>query len=337
MFSLIIFIKQANRKKTSSFLLKICSLIRSLKDIEIIFIVNSTNISSLEQIQEFQKNHKKIKVKFLFSTKEKKFDEYLETIISLITNDYVIFLHENTKILQKDFLINIEKMLKKEKTDILEFIPKISGIIDWNPKNLRIDNNLVNKEIKIEENKLIIPFSYPFILNKIISFDILEKTINNYKNVNSKNNSSLLFSKYIYLIFFEAKTYKLLSTKYLEFIFDKEIIIVYNNILDIWNRIQDVCKNKVQFIKEIEYAKLFYLKFIVPSLLHTTFKKKILIHQDNIISKKYENKLNDIISNEYNNFDILNNYMLFSKNKEVNLMKKNYPINKWDKLLKDIE
>ena len=104
------------------------------------------------------------------------------------------------------------------------------------------------------------------IYNKLVSTNLLVKSIKNFWKEFNEDFSTLLFSRFIYLIFLNAKNYYYDSKLFVELNISDELIPNYKNVINCWNLIEDIFIQENKFVEEIRYARLFYLKIILCSL-----------------------------------------------------------------------
>lgn len=342
MFTIIVFlIEEKNKLQEKKVFSRLSSLIEKQKKIELIFVVDDKSYSWISLVENFQNKNPNLIVKLVFSSKKISFNNLLENATKLITNDYVLFFHPSSSF-EDDFLESVSRVINKNPNlDIIEFKTKISGILKWKANN-RLTKNKVDKLLKISENPEVIAFSFPFIYNKAVSTNLLVKSIKNFWKEFNEDFSTLLFSRFIYLIFLNAKNYYYDSKLLVELNISDELIPNYKNVINCWILIEDIFIQENKFVEEIRYAKLFYLKIILCSLYSMQgmikVKKIINNHKNNLLQKKYYEKLSKIEDQEFKHFVIKNKYMLQKQNLvEINLLKQHHPISKWSKLIKELK
>lgn len=337
MISLIIlFDKDKKTFSTKKFFSKLLSLINKEKGIEIIFIIEN-DYELIDYIQEFENDNPNAIVKFVFASKKTTFNKIIEKTRKLITNEYFLIINQNSEILP-DFFNVIHKIIKGNNPEIIEFKPSLSKLVKWNPQN-RLDVDKNNKLLDINENKEIVSYSFPFIFNKVFSTSLLNKVINKHLIKTDGDNSNIFFTYLTYLMFLNAKTYWYFPKHLVVFDVIENNFQNYNSVLSQWDIIEERFQVEDKFIDEISYAKYYFLKIIICSLyLSNTTKMQKLRMKSNLNQKKYQEKLNQILANEFKDFELKNKYMILNKNsKEVSLIKKNHAIAKWPKLIKELE
>ena len=340
MFSIIILFSEV-KKETSikKFFSKLSSSLRNQKEIEIIFVVEN-DYNLINYIQDFQNKNNNCIVKFIFSNRENSLNMILEQANKLITNDYLFFLSYPSRIVP-GFFNTITKIIEFNTPDIIEFKPSLLNSIKWNPKD-RLKSEKYNTTLRIKENPEIIAFTYPFIFNKVISTNLLNTTLKSFLTDTMYDASNILFTYLVYLLFLKANKYYYLPNQLLSIEIEEKHILNYNSILSQWEIIQNKYVSENKYLEEVSYAKFFYLKVILCSLYSqnkSNIKDKITNkkHVSNLSQKKYQEKLDHIIYSEFKDFHLKNKYMLISELKEVNILKHNYPMSKWNKLLKELE
>ena len=335
MFSIIVFLgRYKNEAIAKKFFNKLSNLIQQQKNIEIIFIVEGKEEFLLNIIQNFQEKNLDVFVKFIYISKRISFDKIMLNINKLITNDY-FFILDNSITMDNKSLNTLSRILKNNELDILEFRPEFSKILKWKPID-RLEQNKINKKLEINKNESIIAFTFPFIYNKVISSDLLDKTLK-MNVIENNNDSSIFFSSLIYLLFLEASKYFYLPETLSNIEIIEEDIPNFNKLIQQWNSIQSIFKEKNKFVKEINYAKFFYLKVIICSLLSNNSILNLIKAKNNLIQKKYCDKLKQIKKDEFLHFELENSYMIMNNSKEVQLLKTFYPISKWNKIFKELE
>lgn len=337
MISLIIlFDKDKKTFSTKKFFSKLLSLINKENGIEIIFIIEN-DYELIDYIQELENDNPNAIIKFVFASKKTTFNKIIEKARKLITNEYFLIINQNSEILP-DFFNVIHKIIKTNNPEIIEFKPSLSKLVKWNPQN-RVDEDKNNKLLDINENKEIVSYSFPFIFNKVFSTSLLNKVINKHLIKTDGDNSNILFTYLTYLMFLNAKTYWYFPKQLVVFDVIESNFQNYNSVLSQWDIIEERFQVEDKFIDEISYAKYYFLKIIICSLyLSNTTKMQKLRMKSNLNQKKYQEKLNQILANEFKDFELKNKYMILNKNsKEVSLIKKNHAIAKWPKLIKELE
>lgn len=337
MISLIIlFDKDKKTFSTKKFFSKLLSLINKENGIEIIFIIEN-DYELIDYIQELENDNPNAIIKFVFASKKTTFNKIIEKARKLITNEYFLIINQNSEILP-DFFNVIHKIIKTNNPEIIEFKPSLSKLVKWNPQN-RVDEDKNNKLLDINENKEIVSYSFPFIFNKVFSTSLLNKVINKHLIKTDGDNSNILFTYLTYLMFLNAKTYWYFPKQLVVFDVIESNFQNYNSVLSQWDIIEERFQAEDKFIDEISYAKFYFLKIIICSLyLSNTSKMQKLRIKSNLNQKKYQEKLNQILANEFKDFELKNKYMILNKNsKEVSLIKKNHAIAKWPKLIKELE
>lgn len=340
MFSLLVIIDETKPEKDLKiFLKKLLKLIKSSKnnkDLEIVFVFNEKNITLVNLMDNFLELNENIFIKFIYSSKYLTFNKIIQNFSTLVNNDYFLVLFDVDDF-DANFFDKATRELKKEKVDILEFQINLKGKnLKWKPKK-RNSNEDLNKVLNISKNPKIITTSLPFIFNKFISLELLRKTLPIIDKKN-KDVSNELFSEIIYLIFLNAEKYKFTTELFLNINIDERAqFIDYDDIIKMWNMIKSYFINYEKYLQEIDYAKLFYLKIILCSFYSFEIFKNLLNKKRSFLQKKYSEKLNVIIKNDFNNFYLKNDYMLNSDLKEVKILKENHRISKWNKLFKELE
>lgn len=340
MFSVIILFNELRKEIIiKKFFSKLSSSLRNQKEIEVIFIVEN-DYKLINYIQNFQNANPNCIVKFIFSNRENSLNKILEQVNKLVTNDYLFFLTSPSKIVP-GFFNTITKIIDSNSPDIIEFKPSLNNFIKWNPKD-RLTTNKYNVNLRIKEHPEIIAFSYPFIFNKIISTSLLNTVLKFFSTDTMYDTSNILFTYLVYLLFLKANKYYYLPNQLISIDIEEKHILNYNSILSQWDVIQEKYSIENKYLEEISYAKLFYLKIILCSLYlqnKTNIKEKLKSkkYTSNLIQQKYQEKLDQITYSEFKDFHLKNKYMLLPNSIEANILKQNYPISKWNKLLKELE
>lgn len=337
MISLIIlFDKDKKTFSTKKFFSKLFSLVNKEKGVEVIFIIEN-DYEIIDYIQEFENNNPNAIVKFVFGSKKTTFNKIIEKARKLITNEYFLIINQNSKILPIFFNV-VNQIIKGDNPEIIEFKPSLDKLVKWNPQN-RLNEEKNNKLLNINDNKEIVSYSFPFIFNKVFSTSLLNKVINKHLIKTDGDNSNIFFTYLTYLMFLNAKTYWYSPKQLVVFDVIENNFQNYNSVLSQWDIIEERFQVEGKFIDEISYAKYYFLKIIICSLyLSNTTKMQKLRIKSNLNQKKYQEKLNQILANEFKDFELKNKYMILNKNsKEVSLIKKNYAIAKWPKLIKELE
>lgn len=340
MFSVIILFNQLRKEIiTKKFFSKLASSLRNQQEIEVIFVIEN-DYELINYIQEFQNANHNCIVKFVFSNRENSLNRILEQVNKLVTNDYLFFLTFPSKIVP-GFFNTITKIIDANNPDIIEFKPLLDNFIKWNPKD-RLASNKYNVVLKIKDNPDIIAFTYPFIFNKIISTSLLNTVLKFFATDTMYDTSNILFTYLVYLLFLKANKYYYLPNQLISIEIEEKHILNYNSILSQWDVIQEKYSNEHKYLEEISYAKLFYLKIILCSMYlqgKSNIKEKLKTkkYTTNLSQKKYQEKLDQITYSEFKDFHLKNKYMLLPNSIEANILKQNFPISKWNKLLKELE
>lgn len=339
MFSIIVFLNELNKEENpKKFISSIFSSIKKQKNTELIFVINKKDIDTIDLIQSFEKKEKSAIVKYMYTSREMSFNKYIQNINNIITNDN-FFILSYPSMLDEKVIEKLSKIVSTYNPDVIEFKPSFSGLMNWKPSN-RLTNDKCNKLLKIEAHPEIVAYSYPFIYNKVFSTNVLNKTIKRLKFID-ESISNIFFTSFIYSLLINSETYFYIPNDFYDFNISTNNIPNYKDVFLQWKTIIDIYNVDKKYYEEINYAKYYYLKIILCSLYvsHDKFFISKLKHknENTILQKKYFDVLNQVLDKEYNHFGNNNKYMMLSSKNEANILKENYPISKWSKLVKELE
>ncbi|MGZ9414371.1 glycosyltransferase family 2 protein [Mycoplasma sp. 5370] len=321
--------KQKNELKS---LLDSCYVQQKNEDFEVIVTINKPTNDELNLVYEYKELFKD-KLKILINTKRQGVIRDIFDMLTKAVGEYFIVVFPETN-LKNFFVKRFIEIEKKYKVDIIEFKPKFKGFFQLEPKK-RIQDN---KIFKIQEDKKVIAYTFPIIFNKFFNTNkFLEITANtNFKDASSKYLIEILYKT---LPFLESYVY-----------IDEIIVNEWNNEISIfnpsqvirdWKNIENFTReNKIEFMEEILYAKLYFLQIFIPVILGVTKKSlltRLLTRQEEfpITVLKYYEKLKLLRKNEFNLLLSVNKYILLNSN-ESKLITENTAPSKWHSISKKI-
>lgn len=311
------------------------------QDFEIILCLNksSNNKRIFDVIQEHYEFFGS-RLKFLVNSRRESIQYTLANAFALAKGEYVTVLNSDTTI--KKYLVReISTYASDLDVDILEFKPRMIGSIAWKP-HPRIQN--VNTRIKIADSPDIIAYSFPFIFNKIYKKSLIKKLI---KFKPSTVTDTKLAIELNYRLLLLAKTYSYIDIRIKREYFGVDNWINPHSFITKFDALEPFFKTSDRkLMHEFNYAKYFFIKIFLAGLLTDTNYRNIntIMNYKQVLEKrshKFKDKLKEIIkkyesSNEYKIFCETNIYMQFD-NTETNWLRNSNPINKWNKILGELE
>lgn len=340
MFSIVIFLNELEKNENpNKYIASIFKAIKKQKESEIIFVLNGKNAKLIDEIQKYENTNKSINIKYLFTSKLLPFNKYIQNLNDLISTDFFIILSYPSQLSETSIQTIVRTIKNNEKVDIIEFKPVFNKILNWKPKS-RLSTAKQNKLLKINENPEIIAFSFPFIYNKVISTNILNKIVK-MTRVDEETSSNIFFSSCIYSLLLSSSKYIYVPQPITEVYTSKNNIMNYKDVLNQWKIIENIYQIEKKYIEEISYAKYYYLKIILCimySISDKSFSSLLGKNENKVLQKKYFETLK-IIDEEYSHFSNSNKYMIPNEktSKETTLLRDSLSISKWSKLSKELE
>lgn len=320
-------------KKTKSFLLNLSDIVEEIKDAEVIFITKSDKMCPIDEIViPFMNSNPLIKTKIIYSSKTLSLNKQIKYSTKISSTDYVWFINPLVKY-NKTMVLNVVNILRRKEIDLVEIRPELCGLIKWEPKS-RHDLK-PSTRLKIDENEKIVAYAFPFIQNKVFSKKSVMNVLENNKIINNIDISSSLSIEFLYLFLLEAKTYAWISNGIVPINISEGNIPYYKHLFDEWSRVQKKYLEENRLISELKYAEAYHLLIIISSLYGIKSINSIF-NESQVFKKKYHAKLMKLWQSDMEFFDIENKYMV-NKNNENILLRHVQPINKWSKLLANLE
>ena len=261
-------------------------------DFNLYLIIDTNNGQTLEVVEKYKKTIKNINL--IFNTKRTGKLNSIKNAIKHVEEDY-IYTTSTTSIFGKTFVDEMNKLIVKGKSDIIEFNVQIR-------KPFRFKGE-VRKEVKktsIKDNKWIIAYSHPFDFNKIIKRSVYEKMYN--QKIKSTVNSMFAI-EHVYKLLMNAETYSSFNinlvskntksspakTNPIELIEQWEIVKKYFD----YNFGEE-------FKSELRFAMYFYIAVFVSAINKDIKSSTITTKVNKMITNIYKEDFSDFFdSNPY--------------------------------------
>ena len=275
------------------------------KDFQVILVVDTNKDDVLSVIDKY-KEKLKSKLKVVFNSTRTGRSNAIDDGIREAKGTYSIVLATSVAI-NKTFVENALEIFSKSKADIIEFNATIKEPIKFQGR-IRIP---VPKEVKIEDRKGIIAYSYFLDFNKFIKTSVLKKTLDlpEAKSMNSKYSINLTARA-----FAVAKTYSNVKKTLVVSKAKEEVTFNPLKLLREWEELLKNSDNKIMlsdYKAEIDYACYSSSTIFIFALTGVT-KNKVLL-------KKVAARHAKLLENSLPNFFETNAYIL-RKNKETKFL-----------------
>lgn len=284
------------------------------QDFELILVVTKPNekmYSSLQKALDFFGS----RFKFIVNTKRKNIQSDIIAALHLVKNQYIYVLNADAEI-KKSFVRNITNKLEETQVDILEFKPRLTGSIKWEPY-ARIQ---ADKIFSSPKEKEFVAYSFPFLFNKVFKKSFMEQ----FEKYRVKElNDTKFATELLYMLLVSANSYCYWDSSLVKenissatwfnptnFITQFKIVFNYIEI------------NNLDLFHELSYAQLYFLQIVLAGFLNSwefsvfrvlnyIFEARSEFNEKR--AKKYLDDLYTFIHNYHNN-----NTHIFMTNPYIN-------------------
>ncbi|UVD81671.1 glycosyltransferase family 2 protein [Mycoplasma iguanae] len=275
---------------------------------EVILFIDRPSNSDLTLVDQYSQQFGQQIKWFINSSSKGNHSNWLKSI-DLVSGDYIIFLTPETY-LKNDFVEKFE-YYSKFNTDIIEYKPELKGVVKWTPK-ARLH---ANTTLELKNYKAIIAYSFPFIFNKFIKYEVI-KNVSDFTS--SKFDNTRFWVHFVYKVLANIKNYtfvdEVLATDYVKNLSSFNINLYINE----WKEILDLYqKNHKNYNMEIEYAKMFFFHIFLSGFIGMACYSKIksilgLQSKNKKRLEKLKNTMKIIRGPDFKNFVVTNKYLLAS-------------------------